>query len=92
MQKQKQSAVPAVDQDLKIDFSQDLLGIDALERMLDEFDGLYQTSKDNLLPSLLSVPNFIDRKLVLDSFFDSLELKANSIQGHDAYRAFKNFY
>jgi hypothetical protein len=41
MSKQKQSAVPAADQDLKVDFSQDMLGIDSLEKMLDEFDELY---------------------------------------------------
>lgn len=67
-------------------------GVENLERMLDEFDEFYFSQKENLLPSLLKVHNLDQRKQVLDQFFQAVEAKTGTIQGHSTYRAFKNFY
>ena len=68
------------------------LGFEALEKMLDDFDLLYDDQKSQLYTQLSNLQNFGERRLALDDFFWKLESESNKIQNSQVYRAFKNLY
>ncbi|CDW87069.1 UNKNOWN [Stylonychia lemnae] len=67
-------------------------GLEALEKMLDDYDVLYDSSKEQLYDNLRSTHHFTERKRILDDYFANLENDSNQIKNSQVYRAFKNLH
>lgn len=52
-------------------------GLEALEKMLDDYDIQYNNSKDELYDNLKSTNQFTERKRILDDYFANLENHSN---------------
>ena len=52
------------------------MGLEVLEKMLDEFDILYNNKKADLLENLLIYDNLSEKKMVLDEFFGKIDGEA----------------
>lgn len=60
--------------------------------MLDDYDVLYDSSKEQLYDNLRSTHHFTERKRILDDYFANLENDSNKIKNSQVYRAFKNLH
>ena len=52
------------------------VGIEVLEKMLDEFDELYNCEKGTLANKLCEGTGYSERKITLDDFFGKIEERA----------------
>lgn len=68
------------------------MDFEVLEKMLVDYDKLYESSKIELSSKLHATVDLSERKQILDDFFGKLESESYQIKNSHIYRAFKNTF
>ena len=63
-----------------------------MEKLIDNWENLYSTSKTELYNQLSSTENLVEKRRTLDEFFGKLENEELLIKNSNVFRAFKNLH